>query len=191
MPDSRSPESLASYTATARFLHWSIALFLAGGFLLGAYMADLPVSPARIKLFNYHKWIGITVLGLALLRVLWRITHRPPPELPMPAWQLRTAQATHLLLYVLMIATPLVGWLYSSAAGFPVVYLKIWQLPDLVHKDRDLAKTLVEVHSFLAWSIGALVVLHVGAALKHHFVDRDRTLERMGFLRATPGGERR
>lgn len=99
----------------------------------------------------------------------------------MPRWQLLVARMTHMLLYVLMLATPLCGWLYSSAAGFPVVYLKLWQLPDLVHKNRDLAKILVEVHGVLGWSVCWLVVLHVGAALKHHFVDRDATLRRMWF----------
>jgi cytochrome b561 len=114
-----------------------------------------------------------------LIRLVWRLTHRPPPEVPMPNWQLRTARATHYLLYALMIVTPLCGWLYSSASGYPVVYLKLWQLPDLVHKNSALAKVLVQIHGFLAWSIFWIVLLHVAAALKHHLVDRDDTLRRM------------
>lgn len=179
------PLAVPSYTGTAKTLHWLIALLITGGFALGAFMVDLRMSPTKLKLFSYHKWIGITVLALALARLAWRLTHRPPPEAPMPRWQLRTAQATHALLYALMIATPLFGWLYSSASGFPVVYLKIWQLPDLVHKDRELARILVQVHGLLAWSIAWLVVLHVGAALKHQFVDHDATLRRMWFGRAS------
>jgi len=169
----------AFYTRTAVFLHWLVALLIACGFTLGTYMVDLHISPRKLRLYSYHKWIGITVLALVLIRLVWRLTHRPPPEVPMPRWQLRAAQATHYLLYALMIATPVCGWLYSSASGYPVVYLKLWQLPDLVHKNRDLAKVLVEIHGFLGWSIFWVVLLHMAAALKHHFIDRDDTLRRM------------
>lgn len=169
----------ARYTRTAISLHWLMFLLLAGGFSIGAYMADLHVSPLKVKLFAYHKWIGVTLLALGLIRLLWRLTHRPPPDLPMPRWQAIAAHTAHWLLYVLMIATPLVGWLYSSAAGFPIVYLKLWRLPDLIQKNEELAKRLVEVHGFLAWTLLWIVVLHAAAALKHAFFDRDATLKRM------------
>ncbi len=169
----------AFYTRTAVFLHWLIALLITCGFSLGAYMVDLHMSPTKLRLYNYHKWIGITVLAFVLVRLLWRLTHRPPPEVPMPRWQLRAAQATHYLLYALMIVTPVFGWLYSSASGYSVVYLRLVRLPDLVHKDRHLAELLVQIHAFLAWSIFWIVLLHVAAAFKHHFIDRDDTLRRM------------
>ena len=169
----------AHYTRTAVALHWLISVLLACGFTIGAYMADLHVSPLKVRLFAYHKWIGITVLGIAVFRLIWRLTHRPPPDEPMPRWQRLAAHFTHWLLYGLIIVTPLIGWLYSSASGYPVVYLKIWQLPDLVHKNEALAKLLVEVHGFLAWTLLWIVVLHASAALKHHFFDRDGTLKRM------------
>jgi cytochrome b561 len=172
-------EQRTYYTRTAVALHWLIFLFIATGFAIGAYMADLHVSPLKVRLFSYHKWIGITILALVLLRLIWRATHRPPPDEPMPAWQRVAAHTTHWLLYVLMVATPLCGWLYSSAAGYPVVYLKLFQLPDLVSKNDALAKVLVEVHGLLAWTLLWVVVLHVLAALKHHFFDRDSTLRRM------------
>ena len=142
-------------------------------------MVDLHASPTKVRLFSYHKWIGMTVLGLVLIRSVWRLTHTPPPELPMPRWQRLVARSTHYLLYLLLIATPLCGWLYTSATGYPVVYLKLWQLPDLVHKNKQLADVLVEVHSDLAWALLWLVVLHSAAALKHHFIDHDSTLRRM------------
>jgi len=167
------------YSRTAVVLHWLIALFIACGFSLGAYMVDLHASPTKVRLFAYHKWIGMTVLGLVLIRSVWRLTHTPPPELPMPRWQRLVARSTHYLLYLLLIATPLCGWLYTSATGYPVVYLKLWQLPDLVHKNKQLADVLVEVHSDLAWALLWLVVLHSAAALKHHFIDHDSTLRRM------------
>ncbi len=168
-----------SYTRTAVALHWIVALLISVGFTLGATMTDLSVSPRKIRLFAYHKWIGITVLALVALRLLWRLTHPAPPDEPMPRWQRLAAHATHWLLYLLMLATPLAGWLYSSAAGYPVVYLKLWQLPDLVSKNKQLANVLVEVHGYLAWTLLWVVVLHAAAALKHHFFDRDATLRRM------------
>jgi cytochrome b561 len=169
----------AIYSRTAVVLHWLIALFIACGFSLGAYMVDLHASPTKVRLFAYHKWIGMTVLALVLIRSVWRLTHTPPPEVPMPRWQLLAARWTHYLLYLLMIATPLCGWLYTSATGYPVVYLKLWQLPDLVHKNKQLADVLGEVHANLAWALLCLVVLHSAAALKHHFIDHDSTLRRM------------
>jgi cytochrome b561 len=169
----------AGYTRTAVALHWLIALLITCGFSLGAYMVDLHISPRKVRFYAYHKWIGITVLALVLIRSVWRLTHKPPPEEPMPRWQLRTTHLTHYLLYVLLIATPLCGWLDTSAAGIPVVYLKLWQLPDLVHKNRDLAKVLAKIHGFLAWTLLWVVLLHTAAAFKHHFIDHDSTLKRM------------
>ncbi len=167
------------YTRTAVVLHWLVAVLITCGFALGAYMVDLHISPRKLRLYNYHKWIGITVLGVVLIRSVWRLTHKPPPEEPMPRWQLKAAKFTHGLLYALMIATPICGWLYSSASGYSVVYLKLWRLPDLVHKNSDLAKVLVEVHADLAWALLWVVVLHTAAAVKHHFIDHDATLRRM------------
>ena len=167
------------YTRTAVALHWVITLLITAGFTLGATMTDLHMSPRKLKLYSYHKWIGITVLGLVLIRLLWRVTHPAPPDEPMPRWQRIAAHVTHWLLYLLMIATPIVGWLYSSASGYPVVYLKLWQLPDLVAKNKKLADVLVQVHGLLAWTLFWVVLLHVAAALKHHFFDRDATLKRM------------
>ncbi|HXN09775.1 MAG TPA: cytochrome b, partial [Steroidobacteraceae bacterium] len=140
---------------------------------------DLAVSPRKLRWYSYHKWIGITVLGLVLLRALWRALHAPPPDEPMPRWQRLAAHLTHGLLYLLMFVTPVVGWLYSSASGFPVVYLKLWRLPDLVPKDPALAKVLVGAHGLLAFTLMLVVLLHAAAALKHHYFDRDATLRRM------------
>lgn len=182
-----TPGQTASYGRTAVLLHWAIALLIVIGFTVGLTMVDLPLSPQKAKVFAYHKWIGITVLGLALVRVAWRATHAGPPELPMPGWQRLAARATHVLLYVLMLAIPLAGWMYTSAAGFPVVYLKLVQLPDLVSKDKELAVLLKLVHKVLAWSLSGVVALHLAAALKHHFIDRDATLKRMLAWRRPQG----
>jgi cytochrome b561 len=167
------------YTRTAVALHWLMALLIAAGFTLGATMTDLSMSPKKLRYYSYHKWIGITVLALVLVRVIWRVLHAPPPDVPMPLWQRRLAHLVHALLYLLMLTVPVVGWLYSSASGYPVVYLKLWQLPDLVPKDTALAKVLVQVHGTLAWTLMGIVALHAAGAFKHHFVDRDPTLRRM------------
>jgi cytochrome b561 len=171
--------SSATYTRTAIALHWLVAVLITAGFTLGLTMIALPISPQRVRLFAYHKWIGITVLGLVLIRSIWRLTHASPPDEPMPRWQAAVAHLTHRLLYALMIIQPLSGWLYSSADGYPVVYLKLWQLPDLVPKNKDLAEVLERVHVTCAWVLFGVVMLHVAGALKHHFIDRDATLKRM------------
>ena len=169
----------ARYTATAIALHWLLALALLGLLAMGAYMTSLPFSPSRLKLYNWHKWAGILVLALSVARLAWRLTHRPPADAAMPAWQRRAAHAAHAALYLLFFAVPLAGWAYSSAAGFPVVLFGVWPLPDLVGPDRALAETLKSVHGTLAWTLLALIVLHVAGAMKHQLIDRDGLLHRM------------
>src|SRR5450830_183237 len=135
------------YSALAMALHWLLAAALLGTFCLGLYMADLPFSPQRLKYYSWHKWAGMSILILSVLRLLWRITHRPP-ELPpaieqaMPAWQRVAHHGTHHLLYLLFFAVPLIGWAYSSAAGFPVVLFGVLPLPDLVGPDKALAELI-------------------------------------------------
>jgi cytochrome b561 len=111
------------YTRTAVALHWSIAGLIFAAVFMGWTMTEMAISPGKLKLYNYHKWVGVTVLALAVVRVLWKLTHRAPPLLPMPRWQQIAAHAGHGLLYVLMLAVPLSGWVYSNASGYPVVYL--------------------------------------------------------------------
>ncbi|HEY9098046.1 MAG TPA: cytochrome b [Thiobacillus sp.] len=170
------------YSPPAIVLHWLIALLIFVTFPLGVYMQDLPLSPDKLQLYSYHKWIGVTILLLASLRVMWRVTHTPPP-LPddMARWQRRASQAVHGLLYVLMLAIPLSGWLMSSAKGFQTVWFGVLPLPDLIGKDKALGDLLAGVHQALNFSLLALVFLHVGAALKHHFFERQPFLQRMGW----------
>lgn len=167
------------YTRPAIALHWLLALMIVGAFGFGLYMTGLPFSPQRLKLYNWHKWAGVTILALTALRLLWRLAHRPPAPPAMPAWQRRAAAASHGLMYVLFFAIPLVGWAYSSAAGFPIVWFGVLPLPDFVPVDKGLAEALKPWHGWLAWALAALVVLHVAAALKHQFIDRDGLLSRM------------
>ena len=169
----------ARYTRTAMVLHWLLALAIVGSFVVGLQMVDMKMSVLRLQLYNWHKWAGVCILALSALRLLWRLTHRPPVDLPMPRWQRRTAHAIHGLLYLLFFATPLVGWAYSSAAGFPIVLFGQIPLPDFVSPSKELAAAIKPWHGWLAKTLAALVLLHVAGALKHHFLDRDGLLRRM------------
>ena len=168
------------YTVLAKTFHWLLALLITASFAFGLYMVELPFSPARLKQYNWHKWAGITILTLSALRLLWRLTHCPPPlSAGIPAWQKSASAATHGLLYLLFFAAPLAGWAYSSAAGFPVVYLGVLPLPDWVPRGAELAQQLKLLHRVLTYSMAALVALHIAAAVKHHVIDKDGLLDRM------------
>lgn len=172
------------YNALAMALHWLLAAALLGTFCLGLYMADLPFSPQRLKYYSWHKWAGMSILILSVLRLLWRLTHRPPAlptavEQAMPAWQRAAHHGTHHLLYLLFFAVPLIGWAYSSAAGFPVVLFGVLPMPDLLAPDKALAELVKPWHEIAAWALAALAALHVAAALKHQWIDRDGLINRM------------
>jgi cytochrome b561 len=179
--ESTCPQAQRRYSTLAIVLHWLLAGVIAFTFCLGFYMADLPFSPQRVKLFNWHKWAGITILALSGMRLLWRFTHRPPTFVHVRNWQHWAAQGTHGLLYVLFFAVPLVGWVYSSAAGFPVVLFGWLPLPNWVLPDKALAALIKPWHANLAFALAALVLLHVLAAFKHQFVNKDRLIQRMWF----------
>ena len=169
------------YSATAMGLHWLIALLIVAGFYLGWIMTDIPgFTPTKLKYFSWHKWMGVTVFVLAVIRLAWRLTHRAPEMPPgMAPLQKLAAEAAHVFLYVLMLVIPVTGYLYSSAAGIQVVYLGIVPLPTLIGPDAALKVMLRIVHIWLNYTLLALVIVHVLAALKHHFIDRDGLLARM------------
>ena len=168
------------YTSTAIRLHWWMAIGIIGAFLIGLYMTDLSLSPTKLQLYAWHKWIGVTLFILALLRLVWRLAYRPPaPPAGMPAWQHLAATTVHYFLYVLIFAIPLSGWLMSSAKGYQTVLFALLPLPDLLHQDQALGEVLETVHKTLNLSLAGLVLAHVAAALKHHFVDHTNVLQRM------------
>ncbi|MFV0662156.1 cytochrome b [Denitromonas sp.] len=168
------------YTSTAIALHWLIALGILASVSLGLYMTELSLSPTKLKLYSWHKWAGVTLFALIVFRLGWRLTH-PAPALPatMPPALRLAAGAAHWVLYGLMLAIPLSGWLMSSAKGFQTVWFGVLPLPDLLAKDAALGDTLKAVHEWLNYSLLGMVVLHSTAALKHHFIDRDSVLTRM------------
>jgi cytochrome b561 len=177
--------SVERYSNIAIALHWLIALLIFIAFPLGLYMSELKLSPTKLQLFSYHKWIGITVFVLAILRIIWRATHRPP-ALPdsIPRLQQIASHIVHGFLYALLFAIPISGWLMSSAKGFKTVLFGVIPLPDLIGKDKELGKLLELVHQSLNYFLLLLVVLHVAALIKHRFIDRDDVLTRM-----LPGGK--
>lgn len=168
------------YSGIAIGLHWIMAVSIIALLALGIYMADLPLSPEKLKLYSWHKWAGVSIFLLAVVRVLWRLGH-PPPPLPdhMAAWERMAAHAGHGLLYLLMLAIPLSGWLMSSAKGFQTVWFGVIPLPDLLDRNKELGDLLLTVHWGLNMLLIATLVGHVAAALKHRFIDKNDVLARM------------
>ncbi|GAB4176456.1 MAG: cytochrome b [Thalassobaculales bacterium] len=160
-------------------LHWLTVLLVAAAAGLGLAMVPMEPSVEKLQWYSWHKWVGTTVFGLTLLRLAWRWLVPAPPPLALPAWQRLAAAATHHLLYLLLLALPLTGWVMTSAYGFPVVYLGLWQIPDLVAPDNALGDRFAAIHRWLGYLMALLLALHAGAALKHHLMDRDATLARM------------
>ncbi len=174
------PGADPTYTAVAKLLHWLTALAVLGLIGLGLWMVDLPIGLTKLYAFAWHKWIGLTVLVLTLVRWVWRARHRPP-ELPksVPPWERALAPWAHILLLVLLVALPTSGWLMSSAGGVKVIWFGYLAMPDLVGRDPGLFVALRTLHHWLAWTLMAVLVLHLGAVVRHDGLRRDGILRRM------------
>jgi cytochrome b561 len=168
------------YGAVAQAFHWLIAALIFIMLALGYYMEDLPLGTRKLELYGIHKSIGITIAMLAALRLLWRLFN-PPPPLPVStrSWERTAAGIVHALLYLMLFVQPLVGFLQSNAANFPVVLWGFAMLPPLIGPDEPLSETLIAVHSIGGNLLAILVIIHVAAALRHHFVLKDDVLRRM------------
>ena len=177
------------YGSVAQVLHWLIAALVVVMFGLGWYMAGLPLGQHKFDMYQLHKSVGITILALAAVRLLWRLFN-PAPPLPasMPSWERTAARVSHALLYLMLFAQPLIGFLQSNAANFPVVWWGVVRLPPLIGTDEPLAETLLEGHVWNSRLLLALVLIHAAAALRHHFLLRDDVLRRM--LPSAPSGTR-
>ena len=175
------------YGDVAIALHWFMAILLIVLLAMGVYMVSLPdagFDTRKIALIIYHKQLGILALVLALLRLAWRIQQALPALVQtLPDWQKVIARLVHLCMYGLLLALPVTGWLLSSAAGFPVSFLGLFDLPDLLAPNDYLFHALTVAHRWLAYALIALTVIHAVAALAHHFLVKDETLARM-----LPGG---
>ncbi len=164
----------------SQLLHWLVVVLILVMAYLGLTMGDLPSGPDKIKTYALHKSIGITILGLVTLRLLWRFyAGTPHPVSGTPAWQERIASLTHWAIYGLLFAMPLSGWVLNSAAGFPLQWFGIVNLPHIVGRDHDLHELAEDAHEIMFWALTWLVAAHAGAAFYHHIFQRDATLARM------------
>jgi cytochrome b561 len=172
--------SSTRYTAVAQTLHWVVAALIVTQFTLAWMGDDLPLGVHKLALLARHKSFGMTVLMLVVLRLLWRLFNRPP-ELPagMSKIERLVAKATHIAFYLLLFAMPLTGWLMSSAKKYSVSWFGLFTWPDLIGKNEHNFDLLRETHEILSYALLALAILHILAALKHHFWNKDDVLLRM------------
>lgn len=171
-------------------LHWIVVLLFVTLGVVGLLMTEMRLSPQKVQVYALHKSTGLTLLALMTLRLLWRMVSGRPSHAPVKwTWERWAASASHVALYVLLFAMPISGWVYNSASNFPLQYFGLFNLPALVPPDPALKEAAVEVHETLFWIICAVVAVHAGAALWHHFVRRDDTLARMvpGLRDPSPG----
>lgn len=172
-------------------IHWLTVLLVLGLLMVGLVMQELPTSRTKMDVYALHKSVGLTVMALTLLRLAWRLfAGTPAPVAGTPRWQALVAQLTHGALYVVLLAMALSGWLYHSASGIPVklMWFGLFEVPELSGRDEGVADFAVAAHGWLWVVLLALVLLHAGAALKHHYFDRDATLARMLPGLPAPGG---
>lgn len=167
-----------SYGSMAIFLHWIMAVLLIALLALGLYMVGLPISLEKLKLYGWHKEYGILALILVMIRIIWRIINLTP-RLSLSLLEKIAARTVHWAFYGFMFALPISGWLITSAAGLPVSFFGWFVLPNLVAPNENLMQLFQEIHKWLGYGLIATLVLHVCAALKHHFYNKDDILRRM------------
>ncbi len=169
-----------SWGAPAKLFHWVIAALILAQIALGLMAASWRLSPTKLELFFWHKSTGMLILALVALRLLWRLAN-PTPALPsgVAAWERAAARLSHLLLYVLMVALPVTGWIVTSASNVPFRIFWLIPLPAIVAPDKPTADLVALVHGGLFAVLALVLVTHIGAALRHHFVKRNTVLMRM------------
>jgi cytochrome b561 len=171
------------YGVVAIALHWLMAGVLIALLAIGLYMVDLPdvgFDLRKIRLILYHKELGLLALILAALRLAWRVGNALPSLTEtLPDWQKVIARLVHLCFYGLMFALPVTGWLMSSAAGIPVSFFGLFDLPDFIGYDEVRFRALIAIHMGLGYALIVCIAIHAGAALRHHFVFKDETLKKM------------
>jgi cytochrome b561 len=168
-----------SWGALSKALHWLIVLLIITQWVI-AERADELKGLAKLQTLAWHKSIGMTILMLAVIRLVWRLMN-PTPELASETkpWERVLAHISHFLLYVLIFAQPLTGWLMSSAKNYPVSWFNLFQFPDLVQPSEQLFQQMKDVHHLLFKVLVGVALLHIAGALKHHFIDKNDVLKRM------------
>lgn len=168
------------YNSAAKFLHWLTAAAILCVMPLAFAMTGAQPGATQNQLYNLHRSFGALVLAITALRLLWRLLAPPPPVVEgLPRWQERAARYTHYGLYVLLFIVPLMGWAGTSAFRAPIVVFELFELPPIVPQNRELSGVLLETHKLLAFTLCAVLLGHIAAALHHHFLRKDETLRRM------------
>jgi cytochrome b561 len=168
------------YSRPAKLLHWLTAFAVILAVTFGISMTYVGQGPLQDRLFDLHRSTGALILALTGLRLLWRIFHAPPPLVEgLPAWQMQAAVVMHWALYALLFAVPLIGWAGTSAYGAQIMVYGLFELPPILAENEPLSKILLTTHVVVAFTLVTLLIGHIGAALYHHFVVRDATLQRM------------
>lgn len=179
----------------SQLLHWTIVVLIVVMAVVGLTMTEMRNSPDKVSLYALHKSIGLTILALVTLRVAWRAWAGAPLAIATtPRWQHRIASITHGLLYVLLFAVPISGWVMNSASGFPLHWFGVLRVPPIAARDHALHELSETVHEWLFWALVALALVHAAAAVFHHLFQRDATLARMlpvGWLRVPATEESR
>lgn len=172
--------NLEQYGSITRLFHWTIAILVIGMITLGVVMGNIDDKAIRGELYSIHKSFGLLILGLMILRLLWRLNN-PTPLLPnhLPSWQKLAAHANHWLLYITLICMPISGLIMSTAAGYPPKFFNLFTVALPIAKNKALSSIAGDIHEILAWVISALIVIHLLGALKHHFIHKDNVLKRM------------
>ncbi|EKD74287.1 MAG: Cytochrome b561 transmembrane protein [uncultured bacterium] len=161
------------------FFHWIMAILIIALLIIGIYMTRIPISPLKLKLFRWHKELGVLVFMLVILRLMWRLSNITPTLSSLPLWERLAARSVHWVFYGFMFVLPITGWALSSAAGIPVSFFGLFILPNLVSPNEELRLLLTQIHMWLAYCLIAVLCLHIAAALKHHFINKDEILRRM------------
>lgn len=160
------------------FLHWLMAILIIGLLALGLYMAALPISHEKLKLYGWHKEYGLLALVLVIFRLIWRLANITP-RLSLPLLEKIAARSMHWAFYIFMFAMPITGWLITSAAGLPASFFGLFVLPNLISPNEESRILFQEIHKWLGYGLIAAIVLHASAAFKHHFINKDDILRRM------------
>lgn len=171
----------ARFGLVSKALHWTAAALMLGLIWLGWYMVDLTYYDKWYNAsLHYHKSLGLLVLILALAKIVWHWHTRAPASLPgLKTWEKVGAKLMHYVLWGMLLLLPITGYLISTSAGKPIQLFNWFELPPLVEVDEALRELAITVHYYLAYATLGLIAAHAGAALKHHFINRDDTLKRM------------
>lgn len=160
-------------------LHWVMAILLIGLVILGLYMTWIPISPQKLKLYGWHKELGILALMLVMIRIVWRLRNINPSLSSLSPLERLAAHTVHWAFYAFMFAIPISGWFITSAAGLPVSFFGLFLLPNIVPANEEQRLLFEEIHKWLSYGLIATFCAHVAAALKHHFINKDDILRRM------------